>query len=60
MINDQKYDIVEIERPNCAYLMLEILSKDKNMAKGLHIIKMENKNNIRLVQKRFFEKAEKV
>jgi len=48
VINDQKYDIVEIERPNCAYLMLEILSKDKNMAKGLHIIKMENKNNIRL------------
>jgi predicted component of type VI protein secretion system len=47
-VKDQKFDIVEIDRPTCAYLMLEVLSKDRTMARGIHIIKMENKTNIRL------------
>lgn len=45
----KRYDIVEIDRPESPYLVLEVLSKDKNITKGVHIIKMENKNNIRLV-----------
>jgi hypothetical protein len=47
-VKDQRYDIIEIDRPNCAYLMMEVLVKDKSMARGIHIIKMENKTNIRL------------
>jgi hypothetical protein len=47
-VKDHKYDIIEIDRPNCAYLMMEVLVKDKSMARGVHIIKMENKTNIRL------------
>lgn len=29
--------------------MLEILSKEKNILRGIHIIKMEGKSNIKLV-----------
>jgi len=47
-IKDQRYDVVEFERPNCAFMMLEMLNKDTNITRGIHIIKMENKNNIRL------------
>jgi pSer/pThr/pTyr-binding forkhead associated (FHA) protein len=47
-IKDQRYDVVEFERPNCAYMMLEMLNKETNIPRGIHIIKMENKNNIRL------------
>jgi len=47
-VDNKRYDIVEIERPESAYIVLEVLSKEKNMTKGVHIIKMENKNNIRL------------
>ena len=48
-VDGQKFDIVEIERPDCPYIILEILSKDKNITRGVHIIKMESKSNIRLV-----------
>ena len=48
-VNDKRYDIVEIDRPTCAFLMLEVLNKENNSVKGIHIIKMENKTNIRLV-----------
>jgi len=47
-IEGKKYDIVEVDRPECGYLMLEILSKEKNILRGIHIIKMEGKNNVRL------------
>lgn len=48
-IEGKRYDVVEIDRPECGYLMLEILSKEKNILRGIHIIKMEGKSNIRLV-----------
>jgi len=47
-IEGKRYDVVEIDRPECGYLMLEILSKEKNILRGIHIIKMEGKSNIRL------------
>jgi hypothetical protein len=47
-VEGKKYDIVEIERPDCSYLMMEILSKEKNVLRGIHVIKMEGKSNIRL------------
>ena len=48
-IEGKNYDVVEIDRPDCGYLMMEILSKEKNILRGIHIIKMEGKSNIRLV-----------
>jgi len=47
-VDNKRYDIVEIERPNSAYIVMELLSKDKNITRGVHVIKMEGKNNIRL------------
>ena len=44
-----KYGIVEIERPKAPYMLLEILSKDGNMIRGLHLVRMGKKNSIRLV-----------
>jgi len=40
---------VEIDRPDCAYIAMDLLSKDKNITRGVHLVKMEGKNNIRLV-----------
>lgn len=48
-VDSKRYDIVEIERPNCAYIMLEVLSKETNITRGVHLIKMEGKTNIRMV-----------
>ncbi len=49
-VDGKRYDIVELDRPDCAYIVMEVLSKDdKNITKGVHIIKMEGKSNIRLV-----------
>ena len=48
-VENKRYDVVEVERPNCAYIVVEVLSKEKNVARGVHLIRMEGKNNIRLV-----------
>jgi hypothetical protein len=48
VVEDKRYDIVEFDRPDCPYIILDILSKDKGITRGIHVIKMENKNNIRL------------
>lgn len=48
-VENKRYDIVEIDRPNCAYIMLEVLSKETNITRGVHLIKMEGKTNIRMV-----------
>jgi hypothetical protein len=47
-VDSKRYDLVEIEKPDSAYIILDILSKDKNVCRGVHVIKMEGKNNIRL------------
>ena len=48
-IEGKKHDLIEIEKPESAFIILEILSKDKNLSRGVHIINMETKTNIRLV-----------
>ena len=48
-VEGKKYDLIEIEKPESAYIILEILSKDKNLSRGVHIIKMEAKTSIQLV-----------
>jgi len=47
-IENQKFDLISIDKPDSAYIILEILSKEKNVSRGVHVIKMESKNNIRL------------
>jgi len=47
-VDGKRYDLIEIDKPDSAYIILEILSKDKNLSRGVHVIKMETKNNIRL------------
>jgi len=48
VVDEKRYDIVEFERPECPYIILDILSKEKCITRGIHVIKMENKTNIRL------------
>jgi hypothetical protein len=48
IVEDKRYDIVEFDRPDCPYIILDILSKEKGITRGIHVIKMENKNSIRL------------
>lgn len=49
-IDSKRYDLVQIDKPECPFIIMEILSKDKNIIRGVHIIKMESKNQIRLVR----------
>ncbi|EGR31131.1 hypothetical protein IMG5_117240 [Ichthyophthirius multifiliis] len=42
------YDTVEIPKPNAPYITLEILSKDKNICKGIHVISLDQRQNIKL------------
>ena len=47
--NGQEYDIVSLERPDKeAYLLLQILSKDKNQSRGIHILEMGDKSSVRI------------
>ena len=48
-VEGKKFDLIEIEKPESAFIILEILSKEKNLSRGVHVIKMETKSNIRLV-----------
>lgn len=45
----KKFDIVELPKPDAPYIILEILSRDKNQCRGVHIINMGLKNYIKLV-----------
>ena len=48
-VEGKKFDLIEIDKPDSAFIILEILSKEKNLSRGVHVIKMETKTNIRLV-----------
>lgn len=47
-VDNKRYDVVSIDRPDSAYIIMDLLSKDKNLTRGVHLVKMEGKNNIRL------------
>ena len=47
-INGKKFDTVEIPRPAPPYVTLEILSRDKNLCKGVHVITLAHKKVIKL------------
>lgn len=49
-VDNKRYDVVSIDRPESAYIIMDLLSKDKNLTRGVHLVKMEGKNNIRLVK----------
>lgn len=49
MANEITYDIVEIPKPIGPYLILEILSRERNQSRGIHVLNMGAKNIIRLV-----------
>ena len=37
-VKNEIYDTVELPKPSIPYITLEILSKDKNVCKGIHVI----------------------
>jgi hypothetical protein len=41
-------ELLEIPKPPGQYMILEVLCKDKNSQKGLHLIHMGNKNSIKI------------
>lgn len=38
ILNNQEIDLVEVERPDCPYIILERISREKRNSKGLVII----------------------
>lgn len=40
---------MEIPKPESPYMILEILSRDKNQCRGIHVLNMGLKNAIKLV-----------
>jgi len=42
------YDLLGFEKPDSNYIILESLSKDRSNLRTIHVITMQNKNNIRL------------
>ena len=50
MVNNKTYDIVEIPKPfGVPYLILEILSREKNSCKGLFVMNFEAKTSLTIV-----------
>ena len=47
-INGKNYDTVEIPRPPAPYITLEILGRDKNVSKGIHVISLAQKAEIKM------------
>ncbi|KRX04038.1 SMAD/FHA domain [Pseudocohnilembus persalinus] len=47
-INGKKFDTVEIPTPEPPYITLEILSRDRNQTRGIHVVTLAKKNMIRL------------
>lgn len=45
---NQRFETVEIPKPPPPYVMLEVLSRDKNQCKGIHVITLSNKPIIKL------------
>ena len=50
-LNGKRYDLIEIEKPKVPYVILDILNKDKNVVRGVHIVKMESKGVVKLVRR---------
>eukprot|EP00357_Protocruzia_adherens_P031901 CAMPEP_0115045900 /NCGR_PEP_ID=MMETSP0216-20121206/48445_1 /TAXON_ID=223996 /ORGANISM="Protocruzia adherens, Strain Boccale" /LENGTH=584 /DNA_ID=CAMNT_0002428911 /DNA_START=43 /DNA_END=1797 /DNA_ORIENTATION=+ len=46
--NGKFVDLIKIPKPPSSYIILEALCRDRNTTRGLHIIDMQNKTNIRL------------
>lgn len=41
---NKKYDLIEIEKPDCPYIIMDILAKEKNICKGVHVVRMDGKS----------------
>lgn len=46
--NDQTYDLLIMDRPTSNYIIFESIGTDRNSTRTIHIISLNNKNNIRL------------
>lgn len=47
-IAGRKFETIKIPRPDPPYFTMEILSRDRNQCKGLHVITLAHKNMIKL------------
>ncbi len=47
--NDKEWDIIALDRPvDCPYVLLQILSKDKNQSRGIHILSLGEKAYVKM------------
>ena len=47
-LNGCSYETVEIPKPEPPFITLEILSRERNLSKGTHIISLAHKSQIKL------------
>lgn len=48
ILHGKTIDLLEIPKPPGQYLILEVLCKDKNSQKGLHVVHMGQKSNVKI------------
>jgi hypothetical protein len=46
--NGRQYDTVEIPKPEPPYILMDILSREKNVSRGIHIINMSGTQEIKM------------
>jgi len=49
--NKKEYELIKIPKPegSSSYIILDILCKESNQTKGIHILDLENKDLIKIV-----------
>lgn len=49
--NKKEYELIKIPKPenSSSYMILDILCKESNQTKGIHILDLENKDVIKIV-----------
>jgi hypothetical protein len=50
--NGISYDAVEIPKPEPPYILMDILSKERNISRGIQIISMNGRSEIKIVKKK--------
>ena len=50
--NKKEYELIKIPKPenSSSYMILDILCKESNQTKGIHILDLENKDVIKIVK----------
>lgn len=41
-------DLIDIPKPDSNYIILEVLTRERQQTRGVHVISLQNKNNVKL------------